>query len=601
MLSPLLFFFLRNVDKTTQCSTATAAAKIINAIANAGTTMTNVTCADHTWRVQLCHGTRTSLCVDCANPCVANPDTCSSLKTFNPCGGVSGTDGGGAGYGCTQTQPSVNMFRVLYGTFQLNPAFIPPIVNSLTVVPQKTTAVVTAVLSDDGTVYCGAFSTTTVPTSISQITSQKFTAASVSKTARVTITDLLPATSYAVYCISQSSLGTLASLAAAFSPMKTFITLCCKTITMSINLDSIYEGSSASNAVKVTMDALPSQSLTIAGSATDSIGTISSLIPGNFLLTSTSALIPLYASIGTDTTFNTGAVNFVTTLSGTSASEYQVVYPQGQSITVLSTTQPLPPPSLLSVSFSSDGTGLVASFSADSDLAGITQAHFPCSQLFTFTAASGLNATKCSWANPSEIHITLDSSAALLVGNNVALRGGNLRAACPANVATRDCAKWLTTPLTVAIVRAPASPVVPTVSISAPSIIGMCDAFPIDVTSSVGGCGRVWSNISFTIKSTNSSGVAKALHFLNKQYVFSPPSSVPAGYFAAGISQITVKMCNFLGACGTSSIQLSVTGKNAPVVTIGGDQSFSTTVAAPLSINGDGYVSICNFTAKGGA
>ena len=101
--------------------------------------------------------------------------------------------------------------------------------------------------------------------------------------------------------------------------------------------------------------------------------------------------------------------------------------------------------------------------------------------------------------------------------------------------------------------------------------------------------------------STNSSGIAKALHFLNKQYVFSPPSSVPAGYFASGISQITVTMCNFLGACGTASIQLAVTGKNAPVVTIGGDQSFSTTVAAGLSINGDGYVSVCNFTAKGGA
>ena len=527
---------------------------------------------------------------------------------FNPCGGISGTDGGGAGYGCTQTQSTVNIFRVLSGTFQLNPAFIPPTISTLTIVPDKTTAVVSTVLSYEGTVYCGTFSTTTVPTSISQITSQNFVAASVSGTAyvaKVSLSGLLPATDYVVYCIAQSSLGTLATLAAALTPKSTLTTLCCKTITVAINVDSMYDGSSASNAVQITMDALPSHGLGIVISARnsgDSVGVVSSLIPaGNFSLTSTSGLIPLYASVGSTTTANTGTVNVTAVLSGASVSEYQVVYPLGQSFTVLSHVHPLPPPSLLSMRFSADGTALVASLSADSDLAGITQAHFSCSQLFTFTAASGLSATKCSWTDPSDIHITLDGSTSLLVGGNVTLRGGNIRAACPADVTIADCAKWLTTPSTVITVLAPVSQVIPTVSISAPSIIGMCDAFPIDVTSSVGSCGRVWSNISFAIKSTNSSGMAKALHFLNKQYVFSPPSSVPAGYFATGISQITVKMCNFLGACGTSSIQLAVTGKNAPVVTIGGDQSFSTTVAAGLSINGDGYVSICNFTAKGGA
>ena len=520
---------------------------------------------------------------------------------FNPCGGVSGTDGGGAGYGCATTQSNVNMFRVLYGTFQLNSAFVPPTVSSLTVVPDKTTAVVTVVLSDDGTVYCGTFSATTVPTSISQITSQKYVASSVSKTARVTISGLLPSTSYAFYCVAQSSLGTLASLSAALTSKTTKTTLCCKTITVAINVDSMYEGSSASNAVQITMDALPSQSLSMVVTATSEGGTVSSLIPGNFSLTSTSALIPLYASIGTATTVNTGTVTVVITLGGTSASEYQVVYPLGTTFSVLSKVQPLPPPTLSSVSFSADGTSLIASLTADSDLAGITQAHFPCNQLFTFTAASGLNATKCSWTDPSNLHVTLDSSTALLVGDSVTLRGGKLRAACPADVSTTKCATWTTTPRTATTVLAPVSPVIPTVAISAPSIIGMCDAFPIDITSTVGSCGRVWSSISFTIKSSNTSGVAKAQHFLDNQYVFSPPSSVPAGYFGTGIAQITVKMCNFLGACGTASIQVAVTGKNAPVVTIGGDQSFSTTVAAGLSINGDGYVSVCNYTAVGGA
>ena len=587
-----------NHGKTIQCNTATAATSIINAIANAGTTMTEVTCGSHTWRVTRCKGTRTSLCVDCADPCVATPATCPSLQMFNPCGGNSGNDaaGSGAGYGCTQTQSTVNMFRVLYGTFQLNPAFVPPVISTVTVVPAKTTLVVSAVLTYDGTVYCGAFPTTTVPTSISQITSQKFVAASVSGTASVSITGLLPATSYTVYCIAQSSLGTLATLSAALTSKITMTTLCCKTITVTISLDDIYDGSSASNAVQITMDALPSLALGIVVTASDSTGVVSNLIPGDFSVTSTSGLIPLYASIGTATTVNTGTVTVTTKLSGASSYEYQVVYPLGQTFTVLSKVEALPPPSLLSVRFSADGTALVASLSADSDLAGITQAHFSCSQLFTFAAASGLSATKCSWTDLSDIHITLDSSTSLLVGGSVTLRGGNIRAACPADVTAANCATCLTTPSTVTTVLAPVSPVIPTVAISAPSIIGLCDAFPIDVTSSVGSCGRVWSSISFAIKSTDSSGNADALLFLNTQYVFSPPSSVPAGYFATGISQITVTMCNFLGACGTASIQLAVTGQNAPVVTIGGDQSFSTTVAAGLSINGDGYVSVCGLT-----
>ena len=477
---------------------------------------------------------------------------------------------------------------------------------------KKTTAVVTAILSSDGTVYCGAFSTTTVPTSISQITSQKFVAATSNDKALVSMTGLSPATSYAVYCVMQSSLGTLASLATAIKSKITMTTQCCKKITVAINVDSVFQGSSAGNAVKVTMDALPSSNgkLVISMGASDSgnsqgrklvTAAVSSLIPGNFSVSAESPLVPSYASIGTDTTVNTGIIDAVVTLSGEAASEYEVEYTQGQSFGVLSTTEPLPPPSLVSVSFSPDGTALVASFTADSNLAGITQSHFPCSQLFTFAAASGLNATKCSWTSPSEIHITLDSNAAIKVGGSVALRSGRIRAACPAGVQASTCAEWQSTAFITSTVLVPASPVIPTVAISAPSIIGMCDAFPIDVTSSVGGCGRVWSNISFAITSTNSTGMSKALNFLNRQYVFSPPSSVPAGYFAAGISQITVKMCNFLGACGTASIQLAVTSFQAPVVTIGGDQSFSTTVAAPLSINGDGYVSICNYTAVGGA
>ena len=148
------FVIFSNVGTTVQCNSGTSATDIIKAVSNAGTIMTNVTCDGHTWKVQRCKGASTSLCVDCTNPCTPTPTSCSSLKTFNPCSGSSGINGGsdGAGYGCAQTQTNVNMFRVLSGTFQLNPAFIPPVVSTLTTVASKTSAVVSALLSSDGTV-----------------------------------------------------------------------------------------------------------------------------------------------------------------------------------------------------------------------------------------------------------------------------------------------------------------------------------------------------------------------------------------------------------------------------------------------------------------
>jgi hypothetical protein len=447
-----------NAAVSTSCADATAATKIINAVAKAGAFLANVTCGTHTWRVDRCQNARTAVCVDCANPCVpallpAN-GTCNNQYTLNPCGT------NGAQYGCAVVQPSLNVFRVLSATFRLNPAFIPPVVSAVTATTDKTTATVTVTMSTDGTAYCGQFAAGVTPTSAAQITGQNFVATSASSVATVKITGLTPSTTYALYCLSQSSLGTLASLATAITYRVAATTACCKAATLTLNVASLYQNSAASSAVSRDLNALPSQSLTINLAA----GGVA-LVPANVTITSAYALATAFASIGTGSTGTVGTLTVTATLSGPSAAEYgsSVTFASGASVNVITLVTPLPPPTLSSVQFSSDGTALVATMSANSDQAQITAARWPCYQLFRFAQGSGLNGTYCSWTSLSSVQMSLDSNAAVLVGDTVTLKGGRVRAACSVTNTTK-CQSWATTAKTATTVLAPTVPVVPKVT-----------------------------------------------------------------------------------------------------------------------------------------
>ena len=446
-----------NAEVSTTCADATSANAIVTAVAKAGAFLANVTCGTHTWRVDRCLNTRTAVCVDCANPCVGAVapvnGTCNNQYTLNPCGT------NGAQYGCAAALPSLDVYRVLSATFRLNPAFIPPVVSAVAVASfDKTTATVTVTMSTDGIAYCGQFAAGTTPTSAAQITGQNFLAASSSSVATVKVTGLSPSTAYTLYCLSQSSLGTLASLATAVKYRVAATTACCKTVTITLNVASLYQNSAAASAVSVDLDALPSKALTINLAAAGA-----ALVPANITVTSTSALATAFASIGAGSTGTVGTLAVTATLTGASAAEYAVVFASGaSSINVITLVTPLPPPTLSSVQFSSDGTALVATMSANSDQAQISAARWPCYQLFRFAEGSGLNGTKCAWTSLSSVQMTLDSNAAVLVSDSVTLKGGRIRAACSVANTTK-CQSWATTARTTTTVLAPAAPVVPKV------------------------------------------------------------------------------------------------------------------------------------------
>jgi hypothetical protein len=251
-------------------------------------------------------------------------------------------------------------------------------------------------------------------------------------------------------------------------------------------------------------------------------------------------------------------MSLIATLGGVSKAEYQVVFTNRNNYTVLSIDEPPPVPVLVSVQFSNDGTLLFATFDSNTDRGGISASSFQCVDLFHFPGVN--NTATCVWTSASLVSINLGGSATVAVGDAVYLTSLTLykiRASCLSSVV--KCAGYKYIKKSKVNVLSPLTASRPIVGIFGPSIIGKCDAFTLDLSSSTGGSGRPFSKITFAV-SSNSNATA-AQKFLNGRYVISPPKAVPRGTFPDGLNNIMVTVCNFLGACGQGTHQLIVTAR----------------------------------------
>lgn len=544
------------------CDEAGASLIILKAVDAATTTATSTSClglgVSHIWISKRCGDGITALCVDCIDPCGINQ--CPSLNSLNPCGPNA--------YGCSGTDNSVNAYRVMTATFV--PLSVAPSFKTIVVTPAKTSVSVVATLesatggSVEGRVYCGRYASTIVPSSLGDIRDQIFSAKITSNVATVSVLGLIPSSNYDIYCFAESSLGTLSTMNLVLETKRAITTICCKSVNIIVSIQSLYVGSQSVNSIQVTLDALPSSSLKL---------TLGTLING-----ATSSLVPAFVEVQrTDYTFSisqassntAGVVSLIATLSGDSASEFNVVFVNRNDFTVIALSMPPAVPALTSVRFSGDGTYLSATFDADTNKASISLSSFACSDLFSFSGVAGAT---CSWESPSLIVINLGNVASIAVGGTVTLLGVssstfNITALCLnvlATPGTTACKDYGVISRTERIVLVPLDAVVPVVGISAPSGIGSCDQFTMDLSSSTGTGGRAFTSISFVVTASNATGAAKAQTFLNSQYVFSPPTALPFGSFPTGLNNIAVTMCNFLGSCGLNSHRITVQTRYVP-------------------------------------
>jgi hypothetical protein len=146
-------------------------------------------------------------------------------------------------------------------------------------------------------------------------------------------------------------------------------------------------------------------------------------------------------------------------------------------------------PVLSTAVFSDDGFKIVMTLDSYSDRGATTisgyKGRFACSEVVSFLGAS---AASCIWTSAATLVATLGSvssiSGAVEVGGIIALLPRKIKASC---TSSQTCSYSVSNNVTLA---APASAVVPSVSIATSASIGKCDDILLDPTGSTGQAGR---------------------------------------------------------------------------------------------------------------
>jgi hypothetical protein len=419
------------------------------------------------------------------------------------------------------------------------------------------------------------------------------------KPAALNVTGLLPFTEYDLYCVATSSQGIMMQLPSILTTKQSLRTTCCKTISVAVlHPATISLGQEAAQAVRVTMDAPPSASLSVTVGYT-AVAEQSSgvrLLPAQLRYDNRSAIGAKDVQL---TALRAGNYTLVVGLTGPAALEYGVVYVGAKRLTVLAADASPAVPQLLQAAFSNDGSYLTVSFDAATDRGGLYGA-FPCRTLLRFI---GRNNGNCQWFSDNQLRIypvAVGASATVGVGGNMTLLENTVRARCTdTQRAAGQCASNLPVAPATVIVIAPSAPVTPSVVISAPSAIGGCNSLTLDLAGSVGAAGRAWDTVSFAVSTTPTSTNAAGglLQFLTRNYTLSPPLPVPSAVLVRGYSySIKITLCNFLKACGSATkvVTVAETVASVPVVTIAGQSARTVYRTDALSVVADAYTQSCS-------
>jgi hypothetical protein len=243
--------------------------------------------------------------------------------------------------------------------------------------------------------------------------------------ANLTFVGLESATSYSIFCSTNSLDGSTSPLEDVLATRFVATTLCCKEIVVTLNtriVSSIADKAGILNVLSLGISSLPSKDIQfkMGLSLLDGIGNVVSnmtLLPGSLSFKSNIALEPLsYLSLSASTmrqTINASSISLQVTKTGNSSDEYEIIYPRGDSIKILADGEEPATPILKSCVFSTNGQGLIITFDSATDFGKITTPIFSCSKLLVFDRASQAS---CSWKDSSTILATLDSLSKLNIG-----------------------------------------------------------------------------------------------------------------------------------------------------------------------------------------
>lgn len=418
----------------------------------------------------------------------------------------------------------------------------------------------------------------------------------------MTLSGLLPFTTYRTYCTAVTLQGNEMTLTAARASGITATTLCCKTVTVRLNVGSLVESSTLQRGLSVTFDAPPSSSVTALltfRSSASAGSAASSVFPSSQLVRSTSAQVG-QVQYFTAVAGVAGIYTLEVVLSGPSAAEYNVSYSGSRVLRVLAADVEPGTPQLLSATFSSDGSSVAVAFSAPTDKGGYQNA-FPCAKLLNFTGSS---AASCQWSDNAKmvvypVYSTKAPDSVLRVSSAVQIYPLTVRAACTSSTNVTRCKSWAAVPSTQMLVAKPTAPLQPKVVLSVPSTIGGCSSLTVDLTSSTGAAGRPWASAQFKVLTTLGATPAalQLENYLAANFTLNPPTAIPYDTFQKGYTySIQATLCNFLASCASSVKTVSVLASVSavPVVSILGQSQRSIARNAQLVLSTNAYTQSCS-------
>ena len=291
--------------------------------------------------------------------------------------------------------------------------FIAPNVTSMSVIQTDRTSVQLEVQLSYGQVfvYCAAWSPydtarSTRPSSFAAVMSQGIFAFASDDSATVSLTELVPATTYSIVC------GTVTQKSVALSYLLTMRSLisasteCCKVLTVTPQVTTTTAGSFVSNYLTLSLSAVPSKAVMVIVSFVPSNRSRTevnevALFPAQFVFTNSSLSQTTQASLNSQVTA-AGSYNMSVRLTGSSAAEFTTTVVSGMRLLVSATVvEPVTPKVQSAARYSSDGSYLTVSFDAATNRAGYVN-NFPCNALFSFV---GMGRSTCLWRDAVTIEV----------------------------------------------------------------------------------------------------------------------------------------------------------------------------------------------------
>ena len=536
------------------------------------------------------------LCVDCGNPC---PEAINSyVRRVSSCSPFLLTRSFG-----------VSALSVAYKELTVAPKII-----SVTAQPFETEIIVDVTLDVDGIVYVGLYKKSDdAPTSVDQVILQNLLSSTKGNTTQIILSNLQAASDYKVYVAAKSTLGAQSSVSELLATETVVSTTCCRKIIVSLASQTISEGTDIANFMSLSVPPSSEYSILLAFQvvATSTSTKSTPFVPSSVSIeTSLSSASLSFKSALSKLTAGTYMVLVV--LPNTVSADYEVLFnvggmllssATGISLTVLSLESPLPAPSLSQAIFSSGGSYVAIKFNGNTNRANLGSTSFTCSQLLDFTCSES---AKCQWNDAATIYAYVPNKdeCAGVASKVTLVSSAEIRAQCPSATGCTTQSSWPVSDVsTTLLIEAPTSPISPTISMSAPSVMGNCSAFTLDVSSSTGNGGRSWQNMSVVVLSFDNNGnlvdSSSLQKYLTDNFVVSPPTSIAAKYFIAGQSyNFVVQLCNFFGKCSQASKRVTVLSTVVPTVSIPGSSLRTIKRSQALSISSTGSVKQCDSSAS---